>query len=360
MLRLCIPRVEGRGSGLGNELVPWCRAFLAATVLDAHCLTPAFGLNRRQYGRHFGTPRADWILHRALRSVLPVYEFTEADYRDCGAGDVASALARYAAKHQLDRRSVFVLSTSGMWGGMFHIEAAREFARSTLYRSRFAARNLLKIRERLDPELPTVGLHIRMGDFHRPDPTQDYRGKFNATLPIEWFHDVARSILEQSNDRVQFLLVTDAEPEIACRLLGDIDCIITADLADSDCSDLLALASADLLVCSVSTYSIWAAFLSNAPYLWFGPQLQPHPGDAWSIWGHEFAQQPSDSPTVRALDDLAAGRQGAQRGWPQFPGLPVPEEAIAAMRCQYAARTRDLVRYGAAQAKRCVQSSSKS
>ena len=34
MLKLCLPWVHGRGAGLGNELVPWCRAFLAAQVLE--------------------------------------------------------------------------------------------------------------------------------------------------------------------------------------------------------------------------------------------------------------------------------------------------------------------------------------
>ena len=32
-LRYCIPNVTGRGAGLGNELVPWCRSLLAAQVL---------------------------------------------------------------------------------------------------------------------------------------------------------------------------------------------------------------------------------------------------------------------------------------------------------------------------------------
>jgi len=41
--------------------------------------------------------------------------------------------------------------TDGLWGGYHHVEAARDFIHSTLYQSRYAARNLLQLRARIDP-----------------------------------------------------------------------------------------------------------------------------------------------------------------------------------------------------------------
>jgi hypothetical protein len=137
-LRLCIPKVTGRGAGLGNELVPWCRSFLAAQVIGAQSLPPAFGLNPRRYGAHFGTRPWDWLAHRAATRILPTFEFTESDYLASGCDDVTEALRTFAERHDLFARRAFVLTTGGMWGGIRHIAAAREFVRSTLYGSRYA------------------------------------------------------------------------------------------------------------------------------------------------------------------------------------------------------------------------------
>jgi hypothetical protein len=79
-IRYCLSRVKNRGYGLGNELLPWARAFLASQVLNARLLPPAFGMNRRAYWWHFHTAPDDWIYHRALEYLLPVVEFTESDY----------------------------------------------------------------------------------------------------------------------------------------------------------------------------------------------------------------------------------------------------------------------------------------
>ena len=94
-LRYCLPRVPKRGYGLGNELIPWARAHLAAELLGAELLTPAFGLNRRPYWRHFGTPADDWIYRRALPKVLPAVQFNEQDYLEHGGGDAVTALRRF-------------------------------------------------------------------------------------------------------------------------------------------------------------------------------------------------------------------------------------------------------------------------
>lgn len=347
MLKLCLPWVQGRGAGLGNELVPWCRAFLAAQVLGAHCLPPAFGLNTRRYGRHFGTSPLDWLSHRALRMVMPHVEFTEADYLAHGAGDVTQALKRFGEDRGLPQRSAWLLTTQGMWGGLGHIDAARDFALSTLYRSRFASRNLVAVRQRLQPALPVVGIHVRMGDFGDPLPPDAYRGRFNVALPPQWYRDVAWSIHEQMQGQVQFLVVSDAPAKRLRGLMAGLQCVYTSDLADGDCSDLLALARCDLLVCSVSSYSVWAAFLAESPYLWYGPNLSLHDEGWGSIWGHEPGQQLSGSPTLQALALARAGRHPAPtRAWAVPAEGVVPAAAIEQLAARWARRATDLVRYG--------------
>lgn len=301
MLRYCIPRVRRRGYGLGNELVPWARAFLAAQLLNAKLLPPAFGLNRRAYWQHFNTSPDDWIYHRALERILPVVEFTEADYVAHGGGSAVTALRSFIAARELHERRLFVLVTEGLWGGYSHVQAAREFMRSTLYQSRYAASNLLQLQSRIDPKKILVGMHVRLGDFVAPTSLEDYRRGANASLPIDWYCNIAECLHSAFGDDWQLLLVSDGAPEQLQDLLGRYPCIITADLAHGDCSDALALAGADLLVCSASSYSSLAATLSDSPYLWFAANLQAHPEGCYSLHGDSTKSTSQNDQTRAAV-----------------------------------------------------------
>lgn len=299
--RFCLPRVRGRGAGLGNELIPWARAAVAGHVLGARTLEPAFGLNSRPYRLYFDTPRLDWLGHRMLERALPCFEFTHADFLEFGGGTLSESIRHFAEKHRLGERSRWVLATEGMWGGYRHIIEARDFIFSRLYLSNRTASNLAVIRSRLNPARLTIGMHVRLGDFRPTTEVQTYQGQFNVSLPIEWYVNVARSIVERLGDKVQFLVVSDGTPQQLAPLLDSCNAITTLDIPDSDISDMLALAKTDLLVCSVSSYSAWAAFLSDSPYLWFEPNLQKI-GGFYSIWGHEPGQLDTSGYTRKAMD----------------------------------------------------------
>ena len=313
-LRYCLPRVPKRGYGLGNELIPWARAHLAAELLDAELLTPAFGLNRRPYWRHFGTPADDWIYRRALPKVLPAVQFNESDYLEHGGGDVVAALRSFATAQRLHERRVYVLVTQGLWGGFHHIMAAREFVRTTLFRSRYAARNLLQLRTRIDPHKVLVAMHVRLGDFAPPRAAAEYSSSWNVSLPIEWFVSIAKELQRAWGDGWQLLLVSDGGSEQLRPLLAAFPCITTADLPHGDCSDALALAAADLLVCSTSTYSWLAAYLSEAPYLWFAPNLLAHPEGCYTLGDPPANPAAYDSKRVAIAHYLGAGTAVRARG----------------------------------------------
>jgi hypothetical protein len=349
--RWCVPLVGGRGSGLGNELLAWARAYLMAREIGARALAPAFGRNPRAYGLHFGTPRLDWLWHRLLARSLPSVRFEEADYLAHGGGDVGTAFAAFARAQGLGRRSPLVVTTSGMWGGVRHVERALEFVRATLYGSRYAAANLAELAARQDPDKLTVAMHVRLGDFGGGlQSPEAYRHQFNVSLPLAWFVGIGRQLRQAFGDSVQFQVFSDGTPAQLAPLTQVIAPLDTASARPADVSDLLALSQADLLVCSVSSYSMWAAALSNAPYIWFEPQLHRHEDGALSIWGHEPGQQPADSATQRAL---AARRQAAAAG-PARRALalgldqPLPAWLLdqLALRRSRRERQHDLVRYG--------------
>lgn len=352
-LRYCIPRVQGRGAGLGNKLVPWARSFLAGKFRGANRLPPSSGLDTRRYWRHFGTLRLDWLGPRVLAKILPTVEFTEADYLRHGAGDFVSTFKPFADVNRLQQRGNFVLLTEGMWGGYRHIAQARDFIYTTLYQSKYAARNLLTIQSRLDPNKIAVGMHLRMGDFaFTPIDLLDYQGKFNLTLPLAWYRNIALSIQGQLGDAVQFLVVTDGNVAQLAPLLSGLTTVTTTDIPDSDCSDLLALANADLLVCPVSFSSSTAAFLSKKPYLWFEPNLQRHPQGFSSIWDHELSQTLPGSPTRSAIEAASNTAPDLARGVPVGIGGNVSPTLLQKLTAykQVQGHMADLIRYGVVRA----------
>jgi hypothetical protein len=349
LLRYSLPRVRHNGHGLANEIVPWARAFLAAQILDAKLLPPAFGLNRRGYWQHFRTSPDDWIFNRAIEHILPVVEFRESDYLAHGGADVVPALRSFAAAHRLLERPVYVFVTEGMWGGYQHVQAAREFIRSTLYQSRYAPRNLLQLNERLDPHKIQVGMHVRLGDFVAPTSLEDYRPQANTSLPIEWFHNIAQSLRDAFGDDWQLLLVSDGDPAQLRELYSRYPCVLSADMPHRDCSDLLALAASDMLVCSASCFSSLAAFLSESPYLWFAQNLHAHPEGCYSMHG-DAAELSAQSTANRAAvgDFMSPGATSSSRGYAVDAEGRIPPGALegAVLRRNLRRWQRDLVRGG--------------
>jgi hypothetical protein len=361
-LRWCLPKVQGRGAGLGNELIPWARVQLMAQVLGARALAPAFGLNQRAYHRHFGSSRGDWLMHAALERSLPVVDFDEAAYLASGGGDVVHAFGRWAHQLGLHERRALVVRTQGLWGGYGHIARARDWVRARLHASRWAAANLAELGLRLDPHHLTVAMHVRMGDFeaarepsHSHDPHHEhshehYRGRFNTALPLDWFVSAGVQLQQALGARVQFLVFSDGTPEQLRPLTRHLHCVPTHVRHPADVSDLLAMAGADLLLCSVSSYSAWAAFLSQGHYLWFAPQLHPL-GQGWgAVWGHEAQQNMPYSPTLQAWAAHKAETQprAPSRAWAMAPGAELPAGLLAELEHRHALRRpcADLMQYG--------------
>ncbi len=315
-IRLCVPGIVGRGAGLGNELYPWAKAWLAAQAIDGIALPPAFGLNPRQYWRYFGTPRTDWISHRALLHTLPRYRFTEQDYLSTGERDYRKAVAVFAERLRWKEKRMFALETGGMWGGFLAVREARDFILGRLYAARGTVENLTDWHTRLYLDKLVVAVHIRAYDFKAPNEDIDCRGCFNRSLPLAWYIAVCDQLRGHFGDKVQFQLFSDGQPEALVPFIQRFNPVTSFHQRDSVCSDLLAMASADLLVCSVSSYSLWGAFLSRAPYVWFAPQLQEEQGTL-SLWGHEAAQRPPAGATAQFRASVIADHSACSpRGMP--------------------------------------------
>ncbi len=293
--------------GLGNEMLPWAKGWIASQVLDAHLVGPSWGRNVRRYYRHFGTSRLDFLLERALMR-LPHHAFTEQDYRATGEVDFGRAIERWGATRGVTRQGSFIVSVDGMYGGYPSIRGARQFLLAKLLNSRDALRNVYEVLSKLDRNKLFVAVSMRSvqkGGFRKLDPGESVRGKWNIQVPVEWYLGVCEALRQRFGEVLQFRIFTDCQDADSDELVRRFNPGQTRQQGLTDCSNLLLMAQADLLICAISSFSLATAFLSGNPYLWYEPQLTLTDG-LYSLWGYETYQEKGGSLTRRSMEYVSS------------------------------------------------------
>jgi hypothetical protein len=328
-MRFVVAERHGRrGGGLGNEIFPWAKGWIASQVLDARLIGPSWGLNPRKYQRNFRTSRLDVLLEDALAH-LPHHAFTESEYRTTGEIDFGAAIRKWAAARGLENKSSFIVGVEGMWGGYPSIRDARGFLLSKLLSSRDALRNAYQVASTLDRRKLFVAVHMRYArdGFRSTQSGEDVRGRFNIFIPGEWYLWVCEELRKQFQNRIQFWFFTDRRGPEFDEAVQRFNPGQLMQQGLTECSDLLLMAQADLRVCSVSSYSLAASFLCGGPYLWYEPQLSLDRG-IYSLWGHTG---PQHAPWTPKVTELSGACSANANGSALFPGMamrvgdPLPE-----------------------------------
>jgi len=330
--------------GLANELTVIAKAHLAARALGIPMVRPTWGWNRRPYWRYFSYSRLDIVWPELATRIRRVVTFTEADYRATGVLDYGAAVASWARDRELVGTRTAIVN-EGMWGGKVAVEEAREFVRAFMRCSRWTSSNIESFRRRRTPGRRLVAVHVRLGDFAAPVDPREYRHAWNVALPLEWYRHVCRELRAVLDD-VDFLVLSD-DPAAAAPLVSEFDALTTTDRRRTDISDLLLLSSADVIVCSISSFSLVAAWLGEGRYVW--PREQMDEQGAWlSLWGHQPAQKDGltaqNRSALAAMGDARPHGRGVAVAW----GSPLPVEFVDDLRAhrRCADRRADLIYYG--------------
>jgi len=351
-MRIVVAQRTGRrGAGLGNELVPWAKGMIASRVLDAKLVGPSWGLNDRKYYRNFGTSRLDFVAEEILRR-LPHYAFTEKDYFESGETDFGHAITRWADRNGLLQKGSYIVTVDGMYGGYPAIWNARPAISSKLMESRDAWRNLHEITSVLDRNKLFVALHMRLhGDFAVVHD-EEMRGRFNVLTPGKWYLRVCETLQQHFGERIEFRIFTDIGGPEFDEVVRRFNPGQVRQHGLTECSDLLLMAQADLRVCSVSSYSLVASWLSDGPYLWYEPQLSLLDGQ-YTLWGNEKEQQLAGSLTElsrAAMREAAPGPlfESCFKGYPGRADGTIPAGLIAQLERRLMEKANgNLLAYGA-------------
>ena len=339
MRLVLVEPVSVRGEGLGNEVIGWAKGFLASRVLNATLIDPAWGANPRGYWRNFRSSRLDVLRNLALRG-LPRLRFTEADYWATGRVDFGLAIEQWASQHHLQQRRHLLVSVGGMYGGYRAIRRAAPFLRSQLLASKQALANIEAVSRVLDRGKLSVAVHVRLGDF-TSHVEGERRGQFNFRLPIEWYASACQAVRAEFGGDVQFLFFSDQKSPQFLALSRQFDAVALPRATLPECSDVILMADADLRICSVSSYSLFACFLSDGPYLWYEPQLLRADG-RYRIWDDPATVAPRE----QAAKDTTAALDAP--GYAHMTGAMLPPSLIVQLRRRLAARDarRNLLEFG--------------
>jgi hypothetical protein len=336
MVNYSLPGITGpRGAGLGNEVIPWGKAFLAARALDLKLVDPPWWLNKRPYGRELQTSVLRTAEYLALRA-MPTISIDSAKVKSLGSWDYFDAMMELKAdQHSLPRSRPVLLHSSGMDGGYLAIRKARRFLAARLLYSRgvdplATAGNEASVR---------IGVHVRAGDFSAGELEP---GIFNVQSPTDWYVETITSLVQRLGGLVE-VLVASQGPILD---LDDQDGIVEIrQLRGTSIEDLSVLASCDVIVPSISSFSLLAIFLSDALYVW--PAEHLHDVDGWrDIWGHDPRQV--SGPTARSRSIAESNELHVFRGIPRSGGEPWPDWFIdqIQIRAHLRRQEQDLILYG--------------
>jgi hypothetical protein len=336
MATFSLPGITGhRGAGLGNEVIPWGKAFLAAQALDLKLVDPPWWLNTRPYRRELPAPAWGTARYLALRA-LPTTSLDTAAVESLGPWDYFDAMTRLRTDQQARLRSrPVLLHSSGMEGGFLAIRKARRFLAARLLYSRGS-----EALTSTGPESAVrIGVHVRAGDFTAAEPEP---GVFNVQLPQDWYVETISSLVQRLGGEVEVVVASQGPtlpPQGRPALTG------VRYLTGTSVQDLSALASCDVIIPSISSYSLLAIFLSDALYVW--PAQHLHEVDGWrDIWGYQPRQV--SGPTASSRESARSAELKVFRGIPRSGGEPWPDWFIdqIRIRAQLRRQEQDLTLFG--------------
>ncbi|QGR74829.1 alpha-1,2-fucosyltransferase [Acinetobacter lwoffii] len=230
------------GAGLGNLLFPWARAEVLAKHYNGYMISPTWRnlklgpiLRRENDFRTYG----DIFKHRSLKKIIEDFN------------------VKFKFRNQHIKEVDFLISPQN---GFVEVEGMGNYFADIQTEKEYLKNRLVEIS--LNPPIENIGgiaMHIRMGDFQE---IKEEKYSRNSRVALEWFIEEAkrlRSVLGQKKITI-FTDDTSGKVREAFKVIENVEFAPPATAIQ----DILKLATAEHIVCSNSTFSLWGVFLSDA------------------------------------------------------------------------------------------------
>lgn len=233
-------------TGLGNMLLVWARAVVFAHLNQLPLVTSSW------WGIRWGA----WLRNENKKRLYRGY------FRESGFWEKRSVGVKMLYLHKVFEPALEPLPLEEREGRVFIFEKVvvqndlfsglRDHRQLILYRLEKLLQPLLYRRWKAC-KAPEIGVHIRRGDFKKGNPI----------TPTSFFIQGILFIRQQARKNLPVTLFTDADPEE----IRDVLTLDNVQLAPKqpDILDMLQMSKSRVLILSrSSTFSYWAAFLSDA------------------------------------------------------------------------------------------------
>jgi hypothetical protein len=261
----CYPKL-GR-QGLGNCLLPWARAVIAARELSAAVLAP-----------RWVQPRLGALIRRERKKRFYVSEFSNAGYIKglrkyailLGARRIEESAASLAELAEYGYRGPSVVIFEGLKNYFSDIISHRTVLLQELRR----IVNRHSIEKADAAHVPFIAVNIRRGDLTNAGWSAERLMKEPRFTPTGWFVDAINALRQDCRwANLPIKVVSDgteAELQDVIRLLG---CELAS--TNSAVGDIIMMSRARMLVASGhSTFSMWASYLGQMPTLYYPGKMQ--------------------------------------------------------------------------------------
>jgi hypothetical protein len=186
--------------------------------------------------------------------------------------EASSRTNRYAARYYrvisepaVERRDIetgviYEYSKVPHWSNFFgDIREYRDQVRAALMDMLTDAR----VRELGRQKAAVITANVRMGDFKKLQPNENFAKTGNARTPLTYFHELIENIRKLHGSPLPVEIVTDG----SARELGELLALPNVSMAPSRSKiiDILMMGRSKILLCSASsTFSYWAGFLGES------------------------------------------------------------------------------------------------
>lgn len=335
-------QVSRRGAGLGNEIFPWAKAIIGAEITGARVVEPSWRTSRYAFGDGLRGSVAETATHVRASTLSRRTEFRSSDYLSSPHIDYRQALQSAISDGVVSRGATSLVHSSGMHGGYLGIYSAREQLRARLFSDADAARAIAAVSAARKVAV-TVGVHVRRGDFASTGGLAP--GAFNVATPAGWFASLVDSLGQQLSTPVQVVIASDSPSATFVGTQGSAGPPAMRP-GRSPLADLGALSACDIVLPSISSFSMLSLFLGDSLYAWPTEHLH-RIGDHLSIWGSESHGWGAKATAANARSEKRAA--GPPRGVAMSEGDTWPAHVIEQLNSRQPPKyelTNDLIYYG--------------
>tara|TARA_B100000212_G_scaffold169263_1_gene127342 strand:+ start:4109 stop:4939 length:831 start_codon:yes stop_codon:yes gene_type:complete len=113
-----------------------------------------------------------------------------------------------------------------------------------------------------------IGIHIRRGDFIKKEKNSDHQNQTNFQVEDTWYINCVQKLLEGDHNIDEIVIFTDSKKIDDLIKIFNVFVPTKLDQSKTDIGSLLSLSNCKYIVCSQSTFSMWAAYLGNSKCIW--------------------------------------------------------------------------------------------